>query len=100
MFVLHYVSQDFRRSVKCPTCELVLIHYRTQFKGNRTYIKYWDDAYQALGEQLEYEVLQDPSAIPKSRDAAYQQVMLLYVRYIQIFKKLEVNPHIHVDVCA
>lgn len=44
-----------------------------------------------LNDRLEYESPKDLSIIPKERSAAFQHVAVLYVKYIQIFKKMELS---------
>ncbi|KND02216.1 uncharacterized protein SPPG_02701 [Spizellomyces punctatus DAOM BR117] len=57
--------------------------------SNRTYNQYWAEANKQLADQLEYESPKDPNLLPKDREAAFQHLALLYVKYIQIFRRLE-----------
>ncbi|KAI8929927.1 hypothetical protein BC831DRAFT_441619 [Entophlyctis helioformis] len=57
--------------------------------SNATYNRYWAEANQVLYGQLEYESPADQSLQPKDREFAFQHLALLYIRYIQIYRKLE-----------
>ncbi|KAI9193720.1 uncharacterized protein BJ171DRAFT_447074 [Polychytrium aggregatum] len=54
-----------------------------------TYNAYWKEVNQKLMDQLEYETPKDMTMVPKDREHAFQHLVVLYVRYNQIFKKLE-----------
>lgn len=58
--------------------------------SNATFNKYWAEANKELADQLEYESPKDPNLTPKDRETAFQHLAVLYVRYIQVFRKLEV----------
>ncbi len=56
-----------------------------------TYNRQWATEYQHLNNQIESESPKDPAIIPKDKDAAFQHLAVLYIRYIQMFRKLEVS---------
>ncbi|KAL2917952.1 COPII coat Sec23p-Sfb3p heterodimer component [Polyrhizophydium stewartii] len=69
---------------------LVLIHKNVQSEtSSRTYNKYWAEANQFLYGQLDYETPKDLELQPKDRESASQHLALLYIKYIQVFRKLE-----------
>ncbi|KAH6596541.1 hypothetical protein BASA61_003469 [Batrachochytrium salamandrivorans] len=53
----------------------------------------WGEASHSLNEQLDYELLKDPVLQPKDRESAFQHLALLYIKYIQVFRKLEDSYH-------
>lgn len=57
--------------------------------SNATLIKQWNEANQFLLTQLEYETTKDQAMIPKDRESAFQHLAVLYIKYIQVFRKLE-----------
>ena len=57
---------------------------------HRTFNDYWLQANEALKSRLVYESSTDAAVAPKDAPSAYQHLAVLYVKYIQIFKKLEV----------
>ena len=57
----------------------------------RTFNQYWAEANQEIIDQAEYEHVKDAALQPKDRTAAFQHYAGLYVRYVQIFKKIDVN---------
>jgi IQ and AAA domain-containing protein len=58
--------------------------------SNLTFNKNWKEAHQNLLDQFEYETPKDIALAPKDREAAFQHLAVLYIKYIQIFRKLEV----------
>ena len=58
--------------------------------SNATLTKQWNEANQFLLTQLEYETTKDPTMVPKDRESAFQHLAVLYIKYIQAFRKLEV----------
>ncbi|KAJ3318253.1 Dynein regulatory complex protein 11 [Blyttiomyces sp. JEL0837] len=59
--------------------------------SNLTFNKLWNDAHQKLLDQIEYESPKDVALIPKDRESAFQHLAVLYVKYIQIYRKLEIS---------
>jgi hypothetical protein len=59
--------------------------------SNLTFNKLWNESHQQLLDQLEYETPKDPSMVPKEKESAFQHLAVLYIRYIQIFRNLEVT---------
>ncbi|KAJ2995938.1 Dynein regulatory complex protein 11 [Globomyces sp. JEL0801] len=57
--------------------------------SNVTYNKYWGDAIVALHELKDYENPIDPAMQIKEREIAFQHMSVLYIKYIQIYRKLE-----------
>eukprot|EP00842_Homolaphlyctis_polyrhiza_P001543 jgi/Hompol1/238/HPOL_000387-RA len=57
--------------------------------SNATYNKYWGEANQALYGHIEYESPKDATLLPKDRETALQHLALLYIKYIQLYRKLE-----------
>jgi hypothetical protein len=57
----------------------------------RTFNNYWKEAHEKLEEQLAYENVKEEVTSSKARDNVYSHAMLMYVRYVQIFRKLEVQ---------
>ena len=72
----------FLHNVQC-----VIISHIYSFHS--TFNALWSSEYQRLNDQLEYESPKDPAVIPKDRDSAFQHLAVLYIRYIQIFRKIE-----------
>ncbi|KAI8853325.1 hypothetical protein BC829DRAFT_6699 [Chytridium lagenaria] len=58
--------------------------------SNLTFNKLWNEAHQNALDQLEYETPKDLTMVPKDRETAAQHVAVLYVKYLQIMRKLEV----------
>lgn len=56
-----------------------------------TYNRYWAETNEKLVQQLEYETPNEPALVAKDRESASHHLAVLYVRYIQIFRKLEVE---------
>ncbi|KAI9336953.1 hypothetical protein BDR26DRAFT_864270 [Obelidium mucronatum] len=52
--------------------------------------KNWNSAHQQLLDQIEYETPKDVVMAPKDRETAFQHLAVLYIKYIQAFRKLEV----------
>ncbi|XJO74629.1 hypothetical protein BDV3_005425 [Batrachochytrium dendrobatidis] len=57
--------------------------------SNAIYNRYWAEASHFLNEQMDYELMQDAMLQPKDRESAFQHLALLYIKYIQVFRKLE-----------
>lgn len=55
-----------------------------------TYNQYVFEANQLIKDRLTYEIPLDPNSLPKDKASAFQHFALLYVKYIQIFRKVEV----------
>ncbi|KAJ3030613.1 UNVERIFIED_CONTAM: Dynein regulatory complex protein 11 [Siphonaria sp. JEL0065] len=52
--------------------------------------KHWNEAHQQLLDQIEYETPKDVVMAPKDRETAFHHLAVLYIKYIQAFRKLEV----------
>ncbi|KAJ3074838.1 Dynein regulatory complex protein 11 [Rhizoclosmatium hyalinum] len=52
--------------------------------------KKWNTAHQELLDQIDYETPKDVVMAPKDREMAFQHLAVLYIKYIQAFRKLEV----------
>jgi calcineurin-like phosphoesterase family protein len=59
--------------------------------SHRTYDQIWRDTANVLVEQVENELPADAALIPKDNDSKLQHYQSLYVKYVQIFKRLEVS---------
>ncbi|KAJ3302620.1 Dynein regulatory complex protein 11 [Kappamyces sp. JEL0829] len=57
--------------------------------SNSTYNKYWAEANTAFHELQLYEKPADPGLQMKDREGAFQHMAVLYVKYIQLYRKLE-----------
>ncbi|KAJ3249433.1 Dynein regulatory complex protein 11 [Chytriomyces hyalinus] len=57
--------------------------------SNAYLTKQWNDAHQQLLDQIEYETPKDVVMTPKDRETAFQHLAVLYIKYIQAFRKLE-----------
>ncbi|KAJ3219263.1 Dynein regulatory complex protein 11 [Dinochytrium kinnereticum] len=57
--------------------------------SNLTFNKLWNDGHQNVLDQLEYETPKDLTMVPKDRESATQHIAVLYVKYLQIMRKLE-----------
>ncbi|KAJ3192126.1 Dynein regulatory complex protein 11 [Irineochytrium annulatum] len=55
--------------------------------------KLWNEAHQNVLDQLEYEMPKDPTMVPKERETAFQHVAVLYIKYLNVFRKLENAKH-------
>ncbi|KAJ3321918.1 Dynein regulatory complex protein 11 [Boothiomyces sp. JEL0866] len=57
--------------------------------SNLTYNKFWNDALISLREMELYENPEDPALQVKDQPVAFQHMAVLYIKYIQLFRKLE-----------
>ncbi|KAJ3116840.1 Dynein regulatory complex protein 11 [Phlyctochytrium bullatum] len=58
--------------------------------SNLTFNKLWNESHQHVLDQLEYETPKDQTLVPKERETATQHVAVLYVKYLQIMRKMEI----------
>ncbi|KAJ3355843.1 Dynein regulatory complex protein 11 [Entophlyctis luteolus] len=57
--------------------------------SNAHLTKKWNIAHEQLLSQIEYESPKDVIMTPKDRETAFQHLAVLYIKYIQAFRKLE-----------
>ncbi|KAJ3076108.1 Dynein regulatory complex protein 11 [Podochytrium sp. JEL0797] len=58
--------------------------------SNLLLTKNWNEAHQQLLDQIEYETPKEVVIAPKDRETAFQHLAVLYIKYIQAFRKLEI----------
>ena len=58
--------------------------------SNATFSEYWSTANQELKNLAEYEAPKDPLLVSKDKDTSYQHIATLYIKYVQVYRKLEV----------
>eukprot|EP01135_Chromosphaera_perkinsii_P004720 Nk52_evm31s294 gene=Nk52_evmTU31s294 len=57
--------------------------------SHSTYNKKWAEAHTELLELQDMDEIKEPALRPKDRDSAYQHIAVLYVKHIQVYRKLE-----------